>query len=386
MQRSQENTETAMSESRNSQSRPRLCFVGPMIGRNPGYLHTPGEILSDKFLESGFPVISISAFSNRYWRLADIVHTLIQRRHSIDIMMLQVYGERSFVVEDIASRLGRRFRHRIVMFLHGGTLPRFFARFPRWTRRVLARADALVTPSEFLARAVRDYGYRAKVIPNVLDLSQYPYRHRCKPNPHLFWMRAFHHWDNPLMAIRVLAAVRSRIEGATLVMAGQDKGLEFQALQLARKLGVDGAVRFTGFLDATRKIIEADAADVFLNTNNVDNMPVSILEACAMGLPVVATRVGGISDLLKDEETGLLVPNDDSDAMATAICRLFQEPGLAERLSANGRQLAERCSWEQVYPLWERLLADVLAGMSERAHESTLTGKVQTNTAHQKHF
>src|SRR5262245_33699046 len=175
-------------------------------------------------------------------------------------------------------------------------------------------------------------------------------------------MRSFYPYYNPYMAIRVLAAVRARIGEGSLVMAGQDKGIEHRVRELARTLGVDGAVRFAGFLDSAAKSREGEAADIFLNTNSVDNMPVSVLEACAMGLAVVATKVGGIPDLLTHEQTGLLVPDEDSEAMAEAVCRIVQEPGLAAHLSANGRDLAERCSWEQVYPRWERLFSDVLGG------------------------
>jgi glycosyltransferase involved in cell wall biosynthesis len=312
-----------------------------MIGRNSGYLKTPGELLSDKFEDCGYGVVSVSSSPNRYYRLVDIVRTVIQRRNQIDIVVLQVYGERSFVVEDVASWLGKRFRHRIVMFLHGGTLPDFFQRFPNWARRVLARADALVTPSPFLARTVKAYGFCAQVIPNPLDISIYPYHHRSEARPRMFWMRAFHRWYNPFMAIRVLARLKTKYEDATLTTAGQDKGIEVNVKELAKQLGVDKAVRFTGFLDVQNKLREGEAADIFLNTNHVDNMPVSILEACAMGLPVVATRVGGITDLLADGETGLLVADNDCDAMAQAVCQILQEPGLSARLSANGRRFAE---------------------------------------------
>jgi len=106
---------------------------------------------------------------------------------------------------------------------------------------------------------------------------------------------------------------------------------------------------------------EGHAADIFINTNRIDNMPVAVVEACAMGLPVVATAVGGVPDLLKDGETGLLVPDDDDKMMAEAIKRLLDDAELAGRLSANGRLLAERSSWEQVRPRWEELFADLTA-------------------------
>lgn len=350
-----------MSNRSELERRPRLCVVGPLIGRNPGLTTTPGEFLSDRFHERGFSVISVSAFANRYQRLADIVSTVFRHRRNIDIMVIQVYGGRSFVVEDIVSWLGKRFGHRVVMFLHGGWLPGLFRRFPRWTRRVLARADALVVPSEFLGRAVSASGFRARVIPNALDLSAYHYRHRARVSPRLFWMRAFYADYNPLMAVRVLAGLRSECTEASLVMAGRYGEAEVGVRQLAKDLGVASAVRLAGFLDVAGKAREGDAADIFINTSIVDNMPVAVLEACAMGLPVIATNVGGVPDLLTDGETGLLVPDGDSSAMVRAVLRVLREPGLGARLSAKGRELAERFSWDEVWPLWEDLFAEVMS-------------------------
>jgi glycosyltransferase involved in cell wall biosynthesis len=332
-----------------------------MIGRHPGYVTTQGEILGDHFASAGYPVISVSTSPSRYVRLLDIVTTLMRRRHDVDIQCLQVFGGPSFVVEDLASWFGRRFGQRIIMVLRGGAMPEFMARHPQWTRRVLSRADALVAPSAFLAHAVVPYGFQAQVIFNVIDLSKYPYRPRKAIGPRLFWMRSFHPVYNPLMAIRVLARLRSTMPTASLVMAGQDKGLEFETRRLAEELGLNGAVHFPGFLDTAAKVKEGDAADIYINTNHVDNMPVTVVEACAMGLPVVATAVGGVPDLLTDGETGLLVPDNDDQAMTAAIQRLLNDPALAMRLSTNGRQLAERSSWEQVRPLWERIFAEVMA-------------------------
>jgi len=267
----------------------RLCFVGPMTGRNSGLVTTQGEILSDMFACAGYPVISVSALRNRYWRLVDIVTTLVRKRKSIDLVMLQVYGGPSFVVEDIASWLGSHLGHRIIMTLHGGAMPSFMGRFPRWSRRVLGRADALIAPSEYLARAVTAYGFRARVIPNIIQLSAYQYRHRQQVRPRMLWMRSFDPDYNPTMAVRVLALLRNRAPDATLVMAGPDGGLEPEVRRLARELGLNGAVHFSGFLDMAQKLVQGDAADIFINTNHIDNMPVAVVEACAMGLSRTST-------------------------------------------------------------------------------------------------
>lgn len=339
---------------------PRICFAGPMIGRNPGQVTTQGEILSDGFSKLGYPVICVSSHPNRYMRLLDIAMTIIRRRAEIDILIVHIFGGPSFVVEDIASLLGKLFGMRIIMLLQGGALPDFMARWPNWTKRVLSRADVFVAPSTYLAKAVEPYGFTSRVHPNVIDLSDYPYRHRQRLEPKLFWMRSFHDVWNPLMAIRVLAKLRQHVPNASLSIAGQDKGLQEATRQLAQDLGLNGSVRFPGFLNMKGKAAEGDSAEIYINTNRIDNMPIAVVEACAMGLPVVATNVGGIPDLLTEGETGLMVPDDDDEQMTQAILRLLDDPDLAGRLSANGRKLAEESSWTQVQKQWTRLFDELM--------------------------
>jgi L-malate glycosyltransferase len=339
--------------------KPRLCVVGPLVGCNPGRVTSQGELLAAYFTAAGYRVTATSGAPSRYVRLIEIVDTLVRSRRLIDTVLLQVYGGRSFVVEDIASALARRFGHRIVMHLHGGAMPAFMSRFPRWTRRVLSRADAIVAPSPFLARGVAQHGWAASTIPNIIDVTDYSFRERAPASPRLFWMRSFHPIYNPVMALRVLQRVRAVLPEATLTMGGQDKGLEPSLRREAVRMGVADAVRFVGFLDHAGKRREGEAADIFINTNRIDNTPVAIIEACAMGLPVVSTDVGGIRDLLSDGVSGLLVPDDDVQAMAEAILRLVGDPRLAQRLSINGRKLAEVSSWEQVRVEWERLFAQL---------------------------
>jgi glycosyltransferase involved in cell wall biosynthesis len=346
--------------------KPSLCFVGPAAGHRPGRIPAQLQTLCDLFKAEGYRAISVSESANRVARLADIIATLVKHRSKIDILVLDVFSGASFVIADVASLLGRCFNKPVVMVLRGGALPQFIDRFPRWAKRVLSRADIIVAPSRFLARVATDHGFKPRVIPNVINLSVYPYRHRRKVNPRIFWMRSFHPMYNPSMAVRVMARLRLAMPDASLVMAGQDKGLQPVVEQLAERLELKGAIRFPGVLDMAGKAHEGDAADIFLITNRIDNMPVTAVEACAMGMPVVATAVGGIPDLLTDGDTGLLVPDDNDEAMVRAIHRLVSEPGLAERLSANGRKLAERSSWERIRPMWERIFADLMSSRRAR--------------------
>src|SRR5207247_1616088 len=109
-----------------------------------------------------------------------------------------------------------------------------------------------------------------------------------------------------LMAMQVLERLRTTHPEATLVMGGQDKGMQEEVERYARDRGLGDAVRLPGFLATERKLREGSAADIFINTSHVDNMPVAILEAGALGLPVVSTTVGGIADLLQEDRKSVV--------------------------------------------------------------------------------
>ena len=341
---------------------------------------TQGSILYQHFSKE-YPgrFIATSAKPNRYHRLLDMILTLLGRRREISIQCLSVYSGDSFIVADICSAVGRMLGQKVVLHLHGGALPDMFNRRPGWSRRVLSRAHAIVAPSPFLARAVESLGFDSIVIPNIIDLGDYPYRLRSQAQPRLFWMRSFHPIWNPDMAVRVLSSLRRDGVEASLVMGGPDKGHLDETRQLAQGLHVSEFARFAGFLGPNEKACAGDAADIFLNTNRIDNMPVAVIEAGAMGLPVISTNVGGISDLLTHGVTGLLVPSDDAEAMAGCVRHLLKDRDLCRSLSANGRQLAERFDWpivrQQWLALFDRLGAKNFSGPATQTGCATAHGR-----------
>jgi len=160
-----------------------------MVGRNPGFVVTQGERLSTHFEEAGYSVLAASPSPNRFRRLLDMIVTLLKEHRRIDVVIVHVYGGRSFVVEDIVSWIARRLDRGLVMSLHGGAMPEFMTSFPRWSDRVLRRAHALSAPSEYLSRAVRSRGFQCQVIPNVIDVREYPHRLRRRLSPRLLWLR-----------------------------------------------------------------------------------------------------------------------------------------------------------------------------------------------------
>ncbi len=104
-----------------------------------------------------------------------------------------------------------------------------------------------------------------------------------------------------------------------------------------------------------------DSADIYLMSPNADNMPLSLLECFAAGLPVVSSNAGGIPNVVEDQMNGLLFAPDDHQAMAACALRLLDEPGLAARLAANARSECARYSWSAIGPQWIALYRRLLA-------------------------
>ncbi len=340
-------------------SSPRFGLVGHLLAEH-GRVTTTTEVMAGLLRADGVEVRTTSSRPHAASRLVDTIGSLLGWKGDVDIVLVSTYSGRSFVLADVSAATARARGLPVVLVLHGGALPEQFRRHPRWARRVLAAADATVAPSGYLAAAARELGVEAQVIPNPLVLDDYRFRHRATVAPRLLWMRTFHTYYEPELAVRCLALVRARFGEATLTMAGADDGRLEPTRALARQLGVADAISFPGFLDPAGKEREFASHDVFLNTNQVDNTPVSVLEAAACGLPVVATSVGGIPYLLRDRESALLVPMSDAEAMAAAVVELVDDPALASSLSIAGRQVAERSAWPAVRQQWFELVDRVL--------------------------
>ena len=129
------------------------------------------------------------------------------------------------------------------------------------------------------------------------------------------------------------------LPGLRLVYAGKGSGVE-ETRRLADQLGLGGRVEFTGWLEAERARATLAAATIFVLPSFVEGMPMALLEAMALGLPVIATPVGGVPEIVTHQVDGLLVPPGDVDALAAAIARLMSEPALRERLGRAARETA----------------------------------------------
>jgi glycosyltransferase involved in cell wall biosynthesis len=225
----------------------------------------------------------------------------------------------------------------------------------------VGRAAHLVVPSDALRRLALGWGIpeeRITLVPNPVSApvelgprDELRRRHGLHGPTLVFAGRLA-----PQKALDVALHALARAPSVTLVIAG-DGPEESRLREHAAKLGLDGRARFLGPQPRSVVFELLRAADAALLTSSWENFPHMVVEALAVGTPVLATAVGGVSEIVRDGENGLLVPPGDADAVAGAIERYFEDAGLRERLRAAAGSSVEVYAPDRIYERLEQILA-----------------------------
>src|SRR5690606_3884763 len=212
-------------------------------------------------------------------------------------------------------------------------------------------------PSLFLKDIFEGQGYKVRHIPNFIEIDNYPFRMRSRTRPKLLFVRSFHKQYNPVLAVRILKATLESFQDSTLCMVGPDKDGSLHAVtSTAKELRLSDRLRITGGLSKKEWTALSVDYDFFINTTNYDNMPVSVIEAMALGMVVISTNVGGLPRIIKHGVNGILVEPDNQAQFASWIKRIVNNPALAESLSWGARRTAEQFDWSRIEPVWTELI------------------------------
>jgi glycosyltransferase involved in cell wall biosynthesis len=252
--------------------------------------------------------------------------------------------------------------------LYGGDLDSF-QRAGGWRVRTLRtarnlalrRTSRIVIPSESLRGLAAAWGIgsdRIEVLPNPVEPPALENREE---------LRRLHGFDGPTLvfagrlsvqkAVDVALRALRTLEGLDLVLAGDGPDAD-KLRALAGELGLEGRARFLGPQPRATVFELLRAGDAVVLPSKWENFPHVLVEALAVGTPVIATAAGGVTEIVRDGENGLLVPPEDPEALAAAIRRYFDDGELRARLRRGAPQSVERFSPERIYGRLEELLRE----------------------------
>ena len=352
--------------------------------------------LIELWQQMGHEVNFASNFRQPIFRLIHQIWTLFTKARHNPIVVIDTYSTRSFYGALLLARCCGQVGLRYIPILHGGLLSKRLTSNARIIRAYFAKASLLVAPSTYLARYAEQQGWPVAVIPNGLKLADYPFTLRITTqeasattpdkesmsrgktpqtspqnkqqiiNPKILWLRAFDAIYRPELALEIFNLIQEQYPDAELYMVGPDKGGRMAACKnFVTKNNL--RVNFPGKLSKSAWRNLAQDCSIFLNTSSIDNAPVSVSEAMALGLVVVSANVGGMTDLLDHGRAGFLIddPVATKDISATqslalafsaVIMDLLEGQINPEEQVKRARILAEQQDWGTIQDLWSKVL------------------------------
>lgn len=278
------------------------------------------------------------------------ITALWQGMNDVDIAHIFSASYWSFLVSLMPAWLIATIRGKTTVIHYHSGEARDHLRHSRIAVRILKAADSIVVPSMYLEDVFREFDLHPKVVPNFVDTTQFSFRSRQPLSPRLVCTRGFHPYYSMDIVVRAFGMIKKEYPEASLCLIGRGP-TEKRIRELVKQLGLAN-VEFAGPVLHAEIARHYDENHLFINASWIDNMPVSILEAFASGLPVVTTAPDGIRHLVDHERTGLLCEPGDWTALARNVMRLLREPKLSQRLSDNAYQEVQSYRWERVRSKW----------------------------------
>lgn len=333
----------------------RILYIGNNLRTKNANISSI-QLLGGLMEREGIKMYYASSKVNKAFRMMDMIYSLVKLCRQIDYVIIDTYSTHNFYFALIISQLSRLFGLKYIPNLNGGNLPARLKKNTYLSKLIFKNAYLNVSPSHYLKDAFSRHGYEnVKYIPNTIEIKNYQFEVKSFEKIKMLWVRSFSQIYNPEMAIHVLRKLRDLGFDAYLCMVGPDSDGSLQKVKaLSKELGVD--VTFTGKLTKPEWIALAKDYNIFINTTNFDNTPVSVIEAMALGLPVISTNVGGIPYLINDRLEGVLVEANNVESMVQAILNIAMDSNYANELSKNARRKVEKFDWEVVKHAWKKVL------------------------------
>jgi len=256
-----------------------------------------------------------------------------------------------------AILVARLFRKQSIINYRSGEAEDHLANWKLTAKPIIRLATAIVTPSGYLVDVFEKFGLKAQAIYNIVELERFPYRERRELTPVFLVSRLLEPLYNVACVLRAFSLIQQKYPEAKLTVAA-DGWLRPQLEALARELKLRDT-KFVGFVPFDKMPELYNATDIYLTATEIDNMPSSITECMASGVPVVTTNAGGIPYIVTHEETCLMVPTNDHAAMAQAAFRLLEEPGLAVQIASKAREASKRFTSEGARTEWLSLYQEL---------------------------
>ena len=331
----------------------KVLYLGNNLA-NKGFSPTSIDILGHQ-LEEVAVVKRYSMKVNVVLRFMDMMVGVISNRKWSDVVLIDTYSSLAFYYAAFTALLANYLKIPYILILRGGNLESRLRYETKLMQYIFKHSYTLVAPSGFMSQLFLNYGYKnIKLIPNNINLQLYPFKQRKRVSPAILWVRSFASLYNPQLAVAMVDVLKDEFPDIRLCFVGPEKdGTMDECKILTKEKKLEKHIIFKGKLSKEDWIELSADYDIFLSTTNIDNTPVSVMEAMALGMVVVSTNAGGVPFLVDHGVSGFLYNVGDIDGLITIMRKVFKDDNSIQTL--NARKKAENWDWKTIKNHWQEL-------------------------------
>lgn len=331
-----------------------LIYIGNKLYKQKGIMSVM-ETLIEQF-ESFALVASASNKKSTVFKIADITKILLKNLRKADYVMIDVFSTKAFYFACWVSFISILFRKKYILNLHGGNLPDRYLRSPKLFKYILHKAHKITAPSGYLKEYFTKQGFSVELIPNPINLADYPITTTHLDFPVILYLRGYGNIYQPELLIHAMTHIRNKFPHAHLYMFGNDLdgGLE-KCLDIIHTHNLQDNITISGPVSKSVWIETAKKCNVCISVPKIDNTPVSVLEAMAMGIPVISSHVGGMKWIIEDNVNGIFTDQTPQD-ISENINGLFSNLQFYQRIRQNGLDYVKNYDVNTVVKYWQSIL------------------------------
>ena len=333
-----------------------VFYIGNFLSKH-GLTESLAETFVRQLRTESIIIKTASSKKNKIFRLIEMIWVCLKAKKK-DLILIDTFSTKAFYFSLILGLISKIKHVKYCPILRGGNLP------IKLNNNLLAHSYfsnsyKIIAPSQYLSTPFSKKYNNVICIPNFIPIENYPFIHRTIGKPNLIWVRSFHETYNPLLVIDLVEILIKDYPEIHIIMVGPDKdGTKIKFENELKRKKLESKFTITGKLEKKKWIELSQKSSIFINSTNFDNHPVSVIEAMALGLPIVSTNVGGVPFLIDDKRNGLLFEKGNQAEFANAIKELLTDPELISKLSYNSRESALNFDWKVVSNIWKEQIGN----------------------------
>lgn len=299
-----------------------------------------------------FHYVCVHKFGASWKKLVIIIEAIFQTLYyltfrGIKVLHIHSASYTSFYVSSIFVVIGKVFRKKVVLHLHGGKFFEFYKTRPRLIRCVCMMADCLVGVSQYFVDRFMEYGLNSNVrllynpieMPSECLVSQIG----CRQQKHIAFLGAIDDNKGIFDLVERLGQDKAYFEGRVqLFIAGV--GQHERLCHLIEEYNIGSFVHYLGWIGPAEKAEVLSHTDIYLQPSRFESLGIAIIEAMSYGVPVIASRAGGIPEVVDDGVNGLLFPPNDFDQCIGLLKQLLENDARNKTLGVKAREKAKHFS------------------------------------------